>query len=108
MPGHCLSRHYLGVASGIMNVISDFSILILPLPIIWRLQMSWDKKSRVFAVFGVGLFACIASILRLVYSLELTHVPPNTPAYQLDVDRIGLWACVIHCPIFVFSLLTSA
>lgn len=92
MPGHCSSRHNGGIASGVMNVISDFSILILPLPIIWRLQMSWAKKSRVFAVFGMGLFACIASVLRLVYQLELTHVSFNTPTYQLNIDRIGLWA----------------
>ena len=68
--------------------------------------MSWTKKSRVLAVFGMGLFACIASVLRLVYQLELTHVPFNTPAYQLNIDRIGLWACVIPCPKSVFSLLT--
>ena len=92
MQGHCSSRHKGGVASGVMNVVSDFTILILPLPIIWRLQMPWGKKSRVIAVFGVGLFACIASILRLVYNLELTRVTFNTPTYQLDIDRIGLWA----------------
>ncbi|KAF6241446.1 hypothetical protein HO173_000156 [Letharia columbiana] len=91
-PGHCFGRDQLGVASGIINVISDFSILILPLPIIWRLQISWYKKSRVIAVFGFGLFACFASVLRLVYSSELIHVPSINPAYQLDVDRIGLWA----------------
>ena len=108
MPGHCFSRHNLGVASGVMNVISDFSILILPLPIIWRLQMSWNRKYRIFAVFGVGLFACIASVIRLVYSLELTRVPPNTLTYQLDVDRIGLWAYVIRFPKSVYSSLTSA
>ncbi len=71
--------------------------------------MPWNKKSRVLAVFGVGLFACIASVLRLVYSLELLHVPPNTPAYQLDVDRIGLWAYAIYCPIvLLLTLLISA
>ena len=54
--------------------------------------MSWNKKSRVLAVFGMGLFACIASVLRLVYQLKLTHIPFNSPTYQLDIDRIGLWA----------------
>lgn len=57
--------------------------------------MSWYKKSRVIAVFGFGLFACCASVLRLVYSSELIHVLSINPAYQLDVDRIGLWAYAI-------------
>ncbi|KAM0806447.1 hypothetical protein BDR22DRAFT_968475 [Usnea florida] len=92
IPGHCTSRHTLGVVSAVMAVILDFSILLLPLPLIWRLQMAWKKKSRVIAVFGVGLLACIASVMRLVYQIELTHVPPNTPVYQLNIDRIGLWA----------------
>lgn len=70
--------------------------------------MPWARKSRIIAVFSVGLFACIASVLRLVYSSELTRGPPKDPAYQLDVDRIGLWAYAIDCPKTVFILLTTA
>ena len=85
----------LGVFSGALNAFSDFSILILPIPVIWRLQMPWAKKSRVIAVFAVGLLACIASIVRLIYSSELKGVSRNTAIYQLGIDRIGLWAYVI-------------
>lgn len=70
--------------------------------------MPWARKSRVVSVFGVGLFACIASILHLVYSSELTRVPPKDPTYQLDIDRIGLWAYTKHSPINVFIILTTA
>ena len=69
--------------------------------------MSWNKKARVIAIFSMGLFACIASVLRLVYQLELTHIGFNTPTYQLDIDRIGLWACVIYRPMSAFSKLIS-
>ena len=89
-----------------MAVILDFSILLLPLPLIWRLQMAWKKKSRVIAVFGVGLLACIASVMRLVYQIELTRVPPNTPVYQLNIDRIGLWAYAFHYSVATFTVLT--
>ena len=54
--------------------------------------MSRDKKARIIAIFGFGLFACIASVLRLLYSSELIHITSDNAAYQLDVDRIGLWA----------------
>ena len=53
----------------------------------------------------MGLFACIASILRLVYQLELIHISFNSPTYQLDIDRIGLWAYVIHWPMYVLRIL---
>ena len=54
--------------------------------------MSRDKKARIIAIFGFGLFACIASVLRLLYSSELIQIASNNAVYQLDVDRLGLWA----------------
>ena len=108
IPGHCFGRKQLGVVTSVINIFSDFSILILPLPLIWRLQMSWAKKARVTAVFGVGLSTCIASVIRLFYTLELIHVLPIDAAYQVNVDRDGLCAYAIHCPIAGFSLLTTA
>ena len=108
IPGHCFDRGQLGVATSVINIVSDFSILILPLPLIWRLQMSRAKKARVTAVFGVGLSACIASVIRLFYSSELIHILPIDAAYQVNVDRDGLCAYAIYCPTAGFSLLTSA
>ena len=90
-----------------MAVISDFTILLLPFPQLYRLQMPWNKKVRIIAVFAVGSLACIASVLRLVYQIELTHVPPSTSIYQLDIDRIGLWAYVSHFPIVISSERTN-
>ena len=54
--------------------------------------MSSAKKFRVTAVFGVGLLACIASVVRLVYSVELLRVPTVNAAPQLVIDKEGLWA----------------
>ncbi|KAL8921857.1 MAG: hypothetical protein Q9172_003790 [Xanthocarpia lactea] len=53
--------------------------------------MALAKKLRLALVFSFGSFACIASIIRLVYSLQLD---PNQEsiAYQLNVNRQGLWA----------------
>ncbi|MCJ1315362.1 hypothetical protein MMC15_000679 [Xylographa vitiligo] len=92
VPGYCFSSRKLGLASGSINVISDFSILILPVPIIWRLQMSKKRKVGITAVFGIGLFACVTSILRLVYSVELQGLPAGATAYQYDIDVIGVWS----------------
>ncbi|KAM0802187.1 hypothetical protein BDR22DRAFT_971639 [Usnea florida] len=88
--GHCFSQNQIGVTSGAINVVSDLLILISPLPKIWRLQIPQDKKARIIAIFGFGLFACIASVLRLLYSSELIQIASNNTIYQLDVDRLGL------------------
>ena len=70
--------------------------------------MSWAQKARVTAVFGVGFLACIASVVRLVYSVELLRVPTINAAHQLDIDKEGLWAYVVHLPQLILSLLIFA
>lgn len=77
--------------SGFINVASDFVILLLPLPILFRLQTALRKKIRPLLLFGVGLFACIASVVRLVYSLQL-DITSDPTTYQLTVDKQGLCA----------------
>lgn len=90
-PGHCHSEHSRGVFSGYINVVSDFLILILPFPILLRLQMPSTEKARFLFVFGIGLFACIASVVRLVYSTQLDS-EADSAEYQLRIDKEGLWA----------------
>jgi len=90
-PGRCHSEHSRGVFSGFINVASDFLILILPLPILLRLQMPSTEKARFFFVFGIGLFACVASVVRLVYSFQLDPGVDGAE-YQLKIDKEGLWA----------------
>ncbi|KAL8693457.1 MAG: hypothetical protein Q9218_001728 [Villophora microphyllina] len=90
-PGHCRDEHARGVYSGSINVVSDFMILLLPIPVIVRLQMPSVKKVRPLVVFGVGLFACIAAVVRLVYSTQL-EPDGDSRSYQLNIDKEGLWA----------------
>ena len=93
IPGSCFSIHQLGVASGVINLISDFAILVLPTRRVMRLQMRWRRKWRIVAVFGVGFLACIAAIFRLVYSIQLTEFSASaSPEQQLVTDKKGLWA----------------
>ena len=93
IPGRCFSIHQLGVSSGVINLISDFTILVLPIRRIWRLQMPWSKKLRIVAVFAVGSLACIAAVFRLVYSIQLIDYSASaSPEEQLVTDKKGLWA----------------
>lgn len=54
--GHCLNLSAIYMASGIFNVISDFSIFILPMVPIWKLQLPLKKKILAFATFATGLW----------------------------------------------------
>ncbi len=50
----CLNKKDLTVVPGILNIITDFAILILPLPIIWNLQIGRWRKVALTGVFGLG------------------------------------------------------
>ncbi|KAL8669879.1 MAG: hypothetical protein Q9168_005552 [Polycauliona sp. 1 TL-2023] len=56
-----------------------------------RLQMPLAKKLRLAFVFSFGFFACITSIIRLVYSTQLDPDQSSTD-YQLNTNKTGLWA----------------
>ncbi len=52
--GHCFEGDASYKASGVFNVLSDFAILVLPMPTLWNLQMSLRRKLLIMGVFATG------------------------------------------------------
>ncbi|KAJ4315065.1 hypothetical protein N0V84_008578 [Fusarium piperis] len=52
--GWCLPREAMWYMNGIVNIVSDFAILILPLPVIWNLQLPLSQKILLSGIFGLG------------------------------------------------------
>ena len=52
--GHCFSFNAIFQANAIFNVVSDFAVLILPMPCVWRLRMPLRKKLLMTAIFATG------------------------------------------------------
>ena len=44
----------LGIAQASLNIIGDFYLFFLPIPVIWNLQYSLRKKICISAVFMTG------------------------------------------------------
>ena len=53
--GHCFDMYATFQATCISNVITDFAILILPMPSVWELQISFKRKILITAIFATGL-----------------------------------------------------
>ena len=51
---HCIDSQKFYWANGISNLLLDVIILCLPIPMIWRLQMSMKSKISLTAVFALG------------------------------------------------------
>lgn len=46
---------YWGVGQGVVNIVYDVYIFVLPLPVIYRLKLSRKRKAQVFAVFFIAV-----------------------------------------------------
>jgi hypothetical protein len=55
-----------------LNLALDFTALAIPVIVIWKVQLTWKKKARIFGLLSIGLIACIASVMTLIsqYTLE--------------------------------------
>ncbi|KAA8643818.1 uncharacterized protein ATNIH1004_010593 [Aspergillus tanneri] len=77
-PGHCLDINAVILSNTIINSISDVSLLLLPIASIWRLQLNTWKKLGISGLFVTGLFACFASIMRLVIGVQKRNTKDMT------------------------------
>ncbi|KAI1660240.1 hypothetical protein F4813DRAFT_351403, partial [Daldinia decipiens] len=84
IPGSCTdqSRAYLGAS--ITNLIIDAFIVIFPMSMLFRLQISWLKKLSIAVMFSLGVIICVFSLLRIfsILSWDLTVVPISDNTYD--------------------------
>ena len=89
----CFSRQRkVWVASGWFNLVSDVTILLVPLRPIWRLQVPWTSKIRIAAIFGLGIFACAASAARAYRCQRILHLTVQNPTLGFNLNMIGIWS----------------
>ncbi|MCJ1317038.1 hypothetical protein MMC15_002359 [Xylographa vitiligo] len=74
----CINVNFSIIVSAAINVLSDFTILILPLYAIWHLQMPRHRKVSVSFAFLAGGFACVSSAIRLYFSIKYNHSTDQT------------------------------
>ncbi|KAK0616094.1 hypothetical protein B0T17DRAFT_540195 [Bombardia bombarda] len=69
--GNGLKLVYWGIVQGSCSVALDLYIFVMPLPILSRLHLPFAKKMQLLAVFGTALIGVAASVIALVYRIEL-------------------------------------
>lgn len=61
VPGDkCGHMRGLFISIGTINLVLDVGVIILPMPVLWNLQLAVRKKLGLTAIFGIG--AMYASI----------------------------------------------
>ena len=87
IPGHCINYTKAGLVYGSMNIISDLFIFILPLPVVWQLNLSSREKVGVSVIFMSG---AMYAEQHPIFQPILTFRPQN-------LYRSGCTIC-LYCP----------
>ncbi|KAI9813845.1 MAG: hypothetical protein M1827_003635 [Pycnora praestabilis] len=75
--GHCIDLTKAWYANAAFSIVTDFLILILPMPVIWQLKMPTRQKIGLMGLFALGTFVLITSILRAT-TLDNSKDPDTT------------------------------
>jgi hypothetical protein len=86
--GRCLRQLEIVLTDTIVSVVSDMMILILPMVLISKLNISFKKKLRVTLVLTAGGLVCVVTIIRLVWVV----IYQNSADKTWSITRIDLLA----------------
>ncbi|KAF3079474.1 hypothetical protein TWF103_004801 [Orbilia oligospora] len=66
LPGaKCLPKQELWYTNAAINITTDFFLALLPIPVLNTLKVGRRQRYILMGIFGLGLFVCAVSILRL-------------------------------------------
>lgn len=107
--GKCLDNHAIALAGAIFSIVEDLTIITLPIPSILKLRLSIRKKVSVVFAMGVGIIACIASLVRIKYILGwYTSLDQNWTDYGICLSSIIELSLSIICVCFpAFKILLN-
>lgn len=63
--GTCFNVTALFYANAGLNIFQDVFIYILPMKMLWEIQIPQKQKIALIAVFAIGGFVCVTGMLRL-------------------------------------------
>ncbi|TID20967.1 hypothetical protein E6O75_ATG05732 [Venturia nashicola] len=104
LPGVCQERSIQTVllyAVAVVSIATDWIFAVLPIFLLWNVQLDWRVKGPVVIMLGLGIFASIAPIVRLKYIIGLNdHVN-----ILENLGTILAWASIeVNVGMFVANL----
>ncbi|KAK8054480.1 hypothetical protein PG994_009547 [Apiospora phragmitis] len=80
VPHMCLSDPVMQLTNSIGNIITDVILLLLPMPVLWRLNLPTRQKWSVIGIFSLGFITCIVSLLRVIFVFD--HGPSSDITFE--------------------------
>ncbi|CAF9903843.1 MAG: hypothetical protein ALECFALPRED_003006 [Alectoria fallacina] len=77
--GYCGDQKSLDLFIGIFNLLMDVAVVMLPMPVLWGLQMAVGKKITLSSMFGLGIIICVITLVRV----DITTMNRGTNAQKI-------------------------
>ncbi|KAH2460410.1 hypothetical protein KXW63_000660 [Aspergillus fumigatus] len=90
MKGTCINVTVFFYCHADLNILADFCIYIMPMPLFWTVKRSAKERAALVGIFAVGGFVCLTGIIRLT-SLK-TAMASLDPSW--DNEPSAIWSCI--------------
>ncbi|KAF1842849.1 uncharacterized protein K460DRAFT_290030 [Cucurbitaria berberidis CBS 394.84] len=95
MKGSCIDVQLFGYVRGAIEIALDLAILTMPLPMLYKLNMTPKKKMQIMSMFCVGFVITVVSCLRLRSFVKFAQT--QNPTYD---NTAGLYWCATESNLF--------
>ncbi|KAF4983938.1 hypothetical protein FZEAL_763 [Fusarium zealandicum] len=76
--GTCVNRPAVYICTAALGIVSDLILLVMPIPMIVRLQMPPRQKVGLILLFGIGSATLVTSVVRLVLLMPILEPTKDT------------------------------
>ncbi|KAI1314055.1 plasma membrane protein Pth11-like protein [Xylaria venustula] len=99
----CMHTEMSYLVLSITDFITDVVLIIIPLPLIWQLNMSWRKKIAVLLIFFLGVVSTASSLTRLVFFAKIFQRGFNPKDDPILIITSGLYWGVVECSVGILA-----
>ncbi|KAK8137341.1 hypothetical protein PG984_005281 [Apiospora sp. TS-2023a] len=103
VPHVCLSDPVMQLTNSVGNIATDVMLLLLPMPVLWNLNLPPRQKWSVIGIFSLGFITCIVSLLRVIFVFD--HGPSSDITYD-GVTISGWTIAEVTTGLLASSLIT--
>ncbi|KAI1109750.1 hypothetical protein F5Y14DRAFT_391642 [Nemania sp. NC0429] len=101
--GSCINLGLWNRISGVMNVVAGIIIIVMVIPLVGDLHVTKHKRWMVLTTFAVGTGACIVSIVRVPFSLQVgtdDETWNTVPTAIVSVTEMTLGMLAVSIPTY--------
>ncbi|KAG7285380.1 hypothetical protein NEMBOFW57_010007 [Staphylotrichum longicolle] len=80
----------LSYASCVVNILTDIFFAVLPIPMLWNVQINARTRASLICIMGLGVFACAAGIVKAAFISNYG----KTGDFLWDSANLTIWYSV--------------